>query len=409
MTNDVDCPRAGIDPAALVDVHARVDVLGQITTLDLDVAAVAFNDHMVDVRLSTRLHRDVAPGCGEVTAADALAAVCGTQLNGARAASLDGNGLWCWPGHHHVDAGAAGGAHGFELDVEPGDADGVVGEGSGHANAVLGQQMDVAGAGFQVVFVHRVHCRAGCRCRAACDGEVDGVQQPGACLALRCAGVHFAAQRQVLFARGFHLTAVAALDTAACGDLALEGGGAIGPGHHGTALAVLGGTGIDLRTPCHRGGLGVGHAGILALPATTQQHLAAAVGSAGIDVGGAAHVQGLGRGLEQAAQAVEPLSACAAVDGGLVFCADHDLAAIGLHSLHVHLTAVAQGAGKHAHGIALQRAQVDSLVGGGLDFKAQAVEAGGQHFHLVARCQQHRSVGGLHQCAGSHLHIGGQH
>ena len=74
MTNDVDCPRAGIDPAALVDVHARVDVLGQITTLDLDVAAVAFNDHMVDVRLSTRLHRDVAPGCGEVTAADALAA-----------------------------------------------------------------------------------------------------------------------------------------------------------------------------------------------------------------------------------------------------------------------------------------------------------------------------------------------
>ena len=99
-------------------------------------------------------------------------------------------------------------------------------------------------------------------------------------------------------ARGFDPPAVAALRAATGGEAARHGGdGArargIAPKHHDTALALQGGTGLDVGVSSQRDGAGLGqrlrpHTGVgigATLPVTPHQHLAAPGGAAGVDVG----------------------------------------------------------------------------------------------------------------------------
>ena len=112
--------------------------------------------------------------------------------------------------------------------------------------------------------------------------------------------------------------------------------------------------------------------------------------------------------MEQAAQALQAVSCGLAVYLGRVFGHQAYAPALVLNRLHVYLAAVAQATREHAHCVALQGAQVERLVSGGLHFKPQAFYAGGDQLNLLASCQQHAAVGRLDECAGLYCYVGCQ-
>ena len=208
-------------------------------------------------------------------------------------------------------------------------------------------QVDVAGAGL-VVFIHRVGGRAGCR--AAPPAIVKLVGSAASCLSgLAVRGCPLCRQRQVLFARGFHLTAVAAW---APPRAVIWPWKVVEPSAQATTVppwpcsVALASICAPLATVV----VGVGHAGIL-FPAS--RHPAAPRRRRWLRWHRCWRCRprsGLGRGLEQAAQAVEPLSACAAVDGGLVFAR---ITILPPSARTASRSSDRCGAGccKHAHGI----------------------------------------------------------
>jgi hypothetical protein len=108
---------------------------------------------------------------------------------------------------------------------------------------------------------------------------------------------------QAPLARRFHIAAVAALRAAARADGRARTGGLVAPQHHGAAVAVVRGIGPDRAAGLgHRLGR-VGDAGVLALPAPADQHLAAARRPAGVDDRPALELDLVGRGVDLPAQA----------------------------------------------------------------------------------------------------------
>ena len=101
----------------------------------------------------------------------------------------------------------------------------------------------------------------------------------------------------------------------------------VSPGHHGAALALSRGRGIQHGAARHSGGLCIGQAGVFALPAAANQDLAATGFAAGVHFCCGPHLHGLCRGMEKAAQAVQPLCAGLAIHLGLVHGLQVNLAA----------------------------------------------------------------------------------
>ena len=79
------------------------------------------------------------------------------------------------------------------------------------------------------------------------------------------------------------------------------------------------------------------------------------------------------RGRNGAAALIQGLSADLAVDIDLTRGLEHHFSAVHRDSIGPNLAAVLEGAGKNTHRVAAERAQVERLVSGGLQLKADAL------------------------------------
>ena len=146
--------------------------------------------------------------------------------------------------------------------------------------AHLGRDSDIAA----------IECATDACRRRGVDDVVVGVQQPHTGLAPRAARIDGDALDLQFVARSFNPAATAAERTATGGDLAVGRGDAaaavdIAPQHHGAAVTLLCGAGVDAGAGAHGDAGGLVNA-VAALPVTTDQDRAAAGGAAGVNMGG---------------------------------------------------------------------------------------------------------------------------
>ena len=159
----------------------------------------------------------------------------------------------------------------------------------------------------------RANAADGLRAAAGRNGEVGGVEQPGASITLRRAlrqrvhaGVVANDQRG---ARGFHPAAIATFCAALGGDGAVKTGDGvgvvnIGPDNRRPARADFGGADVNACALRHRGGGGLINAGVAVLVAAADQHLAAALCARGVELRGAGEFNGFAGGDDFSARSV---------------------------------------------------------------------------------------------------------
>jgi hypothetical protein len=281
---------------------------------------------------------------------------------------------------------------------------------------VVGFQHDVARKVFELVGEHFGHAtrvarqdaavaQRGCFWHAIGNQDVVRVQQPCAGLAFRCTDVRHAAAHQRL-ARCFHLPAVAALRPTACADVRCSARGAVAPQHHRAAVALGGGIGAD-----HAAGLCDGVLCVdqrpLALPAAAHQHLTAARRAAGVQHSRGVQIRLVRRHVDGAAPgAAFTLGRHAAPHIGADLPAQQHLAALHRGGLGLHQAAVAQLAGKNAHRIPLERAQVQGTVSRRLQLQVNAFQPAAGQLDLLSCHQQRVATRSLYHRLRAGVYLG---
>ena len=134
---------------------------------------------------------------------------------------------------------------------------------------------------------------------------------------------------------------------------------------------------------------------------TAQQNAAAAQGAGGVEAGLVGHAHVLAQHLDAAALAVAGAGRDLgiAVHRGVAAGLQHDAPALHAHLRGLHLAAQVQRAGKQPDGVALQSAQAEGLVAGGLYLQGDALQAAPGDVDALAGGQDDGAVGRLQQRA----------
>ncbi|HXE47051.1 MAG TPA: hypothetical protein VN663_01705 [Ramlibacter sp.] len=143
---------------------------------------------------------------------------------------------------------------------------------------------------------------------------------------------------------------------------------------------------------------------VVPLPAAADQRFAATVLTADVDHGAALEHDLVGGDMHLAA--FEALgSGHAARDVGQIGAFEHHLAALGADARCLDQATVLELAGEDAHGIAFERAEIEGLVAGRLQFQADTLQPAAGQFDLLPGCQQRGAARRLHQRIGADLHV----
>ena len=200
--------------------------------------------------------------------------------------------------------------------------------------------------------------------------------------AMRRTRVDLALHVQVM-ARSLDVAAVTRGSPAARRQEPIDPGGILRPDDRRPAVAVLDRVGLDGGAGLHGRLLRIGDAAVLALPAATDQRLAAAARAAHVDQGAVAQ-HDLVRGDVNLSALVALGGRDGSVDIGAGLPLEHHLAALGADAGGLDQAAVFELAGEDSDGIALQRSQIDSAVLGRLQFQMDALQAAAGQFDLLA-------------------------
>ena len=193
-------------------------------------------------------------------------------------------------------------------------------------------------------------------------------------------------------------------------DAAVGLGLVVGPDDDATTIAAVGGVGLQCGLGTEVSALRVLDLRVLALEVTTDADAACAL--AGRDV--YCRLPGDGHAVAQHIDLTAPAAAaaaghdgCGAVHNGVACGLEQHPATFYRGAGGLNLAAVAQGAGKHAHRVTLQFAQVARRILWRLYQHADALQSASGDLHLLPGCQHGAAVAGLHHGTACDVDMGG--
>ena len=205
-------------------------------------------------------------------------------------------------------------------------------------------------------------------------------------------------------ARGFDKASSSSCGSVGC-NRAVGPRDVVGPHNHAPAVACLRGIGLEQGVGANIDHLRIGQLRVLALVVAADPDRAACVGARHIDLRPVRNSHPVTQHINSPAPGSGGRNLSGAFHIRITSGLEHHLAAVQTGGGGLYLAAVAQRAGKDAHRIALQPAQVAHLIARGLYQQRDAFKSAPGDLHLLAGCEDGAAIGRLHQCAGAHVDI----
>ena len=171
----------------------------------------------------------------------------------------------------------------------------------------------------------------------------------------------------------------------------------IRPDNRRATIAADGGVGLDRCHWTEVSNSGIGYIRVLALVVATHTYCATAMLARRIDRRLVSQCYAVAQHVHRAALGAASNDLALPLDIGISRCPEHNPAAFQRGGAGLDQAAVFEGAGKDAHGVALERAQVNGLIAWCLYLHADAFEAAPGQLNLLARRQDGAAVGRLDQ------------
>ena len=231
------------------------------------------------------------------------------------------------------------------------------------------------------------------------NGDIRGVEQPLAVAAFGGGRIHSGSRNIERDLAGcFNQAAIATIDTPPGRYAPVGPGRVIGPDDHLATVAIDRGIGLDRCLRTEVACAGVLDVRIPALVVAPDSNRATALRARSIDHGLVGDGNPLAQHINRATGCACRFDPAGAFDVGVGRGFQHHLATVKRRRGRLDHAAVLERAGKDAHRIALQRAQVQRRVGRRLHLQADAFQAAARQFDLAPGGQNRAAVGRLNQC-----------